>query len=215
MSAERFDREKHVFHSPDFEEVIKDTIRFFNGTPVLPIPVPEKFHGTGVYAIYCIAKTGVYKEFHEINRTSYDIPIYIGKAVPKGWRQARASSSSETLSYELNNRIQEHKRSLEQGAGLKLNDFQCRFMILEGAESSLIGTVEAALIRLYKPIWNSLIDGFGNHDPGNGRYEQAMSDWDVCHPGRSWAKKCKGKHKAKTGLLKSIESFMSQLKGES
>lgn len=209
----KFDRNKHVFHSPDFEEIVKDTIRFFNGTPVQTIPVPERFQGTGVYAIYCTAKTGIYKKFHEINRTSYDIPIYIGKAVPKGWRQARASNYSETPSYELNNRIREHGRSLEQGAGLKPNDFRCRFMILEGAESDLIGTVEAALIRSYKPIWNSMIDGFGNHDPGNGRYEQAMSDWDVCHPGRFWAKKCKGKHNPKTELLTNIELFMSQLKG--
>jgi hypothetical protein len=87
-------------------------------------------------------------------------------------------------------------------------------MILERAESDLIGTVEAALIRSYKPIWNTLIDGFGNHDPGSGRYEQAMSDWDVCHPGRLWAKKCKGKHKTKKELLESIDSFMTKLKGE-
>ena len=136
------------------------------------------------------------------NRTSYNIPIYGGKAVPTGWRQARSSNLTESLSYELNSRIREHGWSLEQGAGLKPNDFRCRFIILEGAESDLIGTVEAALIRSYKPIWNSLIDGFGNHDPGSGRYEQAMSDWDVCHQGRSWAKKCNGKHNAKSKLLK-------------
>lgn len=207
----KFDRKKHVFHSPDFEEIIKDTIRFFNGTPVQPIPVSKRFHGTGVYAIYCIAKKGIYKDFHEINRTSYNLPIYIGKAVPQGWRQARVSSSTEALNYELNNRIREHGRSIEQGSGLKLGDFHCRFMILEEAESDLIGTVEAALIRSYKPIWNSLIDGFGNHDPGSGRYEQAMSDWDVCHPGRTWAKKCQGKHKSKGDLIKSIDAFMTIL----
>ncbi len=209
-----FDRQKHVFHSPDFEEIIKDTIRFFNGTPVQEIPVPEKFHGTGVYAIYCIAKTGLYKAFHQINRTSYNIPIYVGKAVPTGWRQSRATTQSDVLCYELNNRIREHGRSIEQGADLKLRDFRCRFMILEGAESDLIGTVEAALIRTYTPIWNSLIDGFGNHDPGSGRYEQARSDWDVCHPGRLWAKKCKGKHKTKAERLRSISAFMAELEGD-
>jgi hypothetical protein len=209
----KFDRKKHVFHSPEFEEIIKDTIRFFNGTPVQTIPVPERFHGTGVYAIYCIAKTGIYKDFHDINRTSYNLPIYIGKAVRTGWRQSRASIPGGELSYELNNRIREHGRSLELGTDLKLNDFRCRFMILEGAESDLIGTVEAALIRSYKPIWNTLIDGFGNHDPGSGRYEQAMSDWDVCHPGRLWAKKCKGRHKTRKELLISIDRFMTKLKG--
>ena len=28
------DREKHIYKSDAFEEIIKDTIRFFNGTPV-------------------------------------------------------------------------------------------------------------------------------------------------------------------------------------
>lgn len=210
----KFDRQKHVFHSPDFEEIIKDTIRFFNGTPVQSVPVQERFHGTGVYAIYCTAKTGPYKAFHEINRTAYNIPIYVGKAVPFGWRQARVFREAGSLSYELNNRLCEHGRSIELGAGLHLKDFRCRFMILEGAESDLIGTVEAALIRAYKPIWNSLIDGFGNHDPGSGRYEQAMSDWDVCHPGRSWAQKCKGWHKTRTELINRITLFMEKLLGD-
>ncbi len=210
----KFDRNKHVFRSPDFEEIIKDTIRFFNGTPVQPVPVSERFHGTGVYAIYCTAKTGIYRNFHKINRTSYSIPIYVGKAVPQGWRQARLSNSAEKMSCELYNRIHEHGRSLQQGADLNPNDFRCRFMILEGAESDLISTVEAALIRSYKPIWNSLIDGFGNHDPGSGRYEQAMSDWDVCHPGRSWAEKCKGKPNTRNKLLRDIEAYMSQMQGE-
>jgi len=33
------------------------------------------------------------------------------------------------------------------------------------------------------------LDGFGNHDPGKGRYEQAKSDWDIIHPGRVWAER--------------------------
>jgi Eco29kI restriction endonuclease len=65
-------------------------------------------------------------------------------------------------------------------------------MILEDSSNHLIGTVEAALIRHYKPIWNTKIDGFGNHDPGAGRYNQAKSEWDIIHPGRSWAEKCLG-----------------------
>lgn len=65
-------------------------------------------------------------------------------------------------------------------------------MILEGTGSNLIGTVEAALIRHYKPVWNTEIDGFGNHDPGKGRYNQAKSDWDIIHPGRPWADKLTG-----------------------
>lgn len=36
-------------------------------------------------------------------------------------------------------------------------------------------------------IWNTTVTGFGNHDPGSGRYNQARSSWDVLHPGRPWA----------------------------
>lgn len=211
----KFDRGEHVFLSLDFEEIVNDTIRFFNGTPVLSIPAPERFHGTGVYAFYCIAKTGLYKEFHHINRTSFNIPIYVGKAVPRGWRQARTVLSNSEKSHELHNRIREHGKNIELGTGLNIDDFRCRFMILEGAESSLIGTVEAALIRSYIPLWNSLIDGFGNHDPGSGRYEQAKSDWDVCHPGRLWAEKCQGKQSEEAQLVANIDQFMKVLRGKS
>ncbi|MBE9062729.1 Eco29kI family restriction endonuclease [cf. Phormidesmis sp. LEGE 11477] len=206
-----FDRSEHVYTSDDFDEVIKDTLRFFNGTPVHLIPISERFHGTGVYALYCTSKSGIYSKFNLINRTAFHMPIYVGKAVPKGWRQARQASSPDIESYELSNRIREHSRSINAGEGIELSDFSCRFMILEGKESDLIGTVEAALIRKYQPIWNTLIDGFGNHDPGRGRYEQAKSDWDVCHPGRSWANKCRGVHRSREELLESIEEFLGEL----
>jgi len=42
----RFRRSDHVYTSRDFEEIIKDTIRFFNGTPIHKLPSPERFHGT-------------------------------------------------------------------------------------------------------------------------------------------------------------------------
>lgn len=56
-----FDRSKHVYDSEAFEEIIKDTIRFFNGTPIQPLPPSERFLGTGVYALYYIGKFKLYK----------------------------------------------------------------------------------------------------------------------------------------------------------
>lgn len=182
-----FDRSKHVFHSPEFEELVNDTIRFFNGTPVQPVPPIEKFEGTGVYALYFIGKGSLYNQFHEINRLEYRQPISVGKAVPRRWRQGRECSSK---SNELYRRLCDHAKSIAQAENLYIEDFLCRFMILENEASNLIGTVEAALIRHYQPLWNCLIDGFGNHDPGRGRYNQEISEWDVLHPGREWARKC-------------------------
>ena len=186
-----FDRSKHVYKSKAFEEIIKDTIRFFNGTPVHKLPPPENFAGTGVYALYYVGKSPYYQHIYNVNRMEFKQPIYVGKAVPRGWRQARRAKNPND-SHELYLRLCDHTKSIVQARNLDLDDFHCRFMILENESSDLIGTVEAALIRYYTPVWNSLIDGFGNHDPGKGRYNQAKSEWDILHPGRQWADKCQG-----------------------
>ena len=86
-----FEREKHIYKSTAFEEIIKDTIRFFNGTPVHSLPPPVRFHGTGVYAIYYTGKSEYYTDIYEQNRLEFYQPIYVGKAVPSGWRQAKDS----------------------------------------------------------------------------------------------------------------------------
>lgn len=183
-----FDRSKHVFYSEAFAEIIKDTMRFFNGTPVHRLPPPANFVGTGVYALYYTGKSKYYKPLYDLNRVSFNQPIYVGKAVPRGWRQGRSQEATN----ELYRRLCDHTNSISQATNLQISDFHCRFMILEDAAADMIGTVEAALIRYYTPIWNNMIDGFGNHDPGSGRYEQAISDWDVLHPGRSWASRLNG-----------------------
>ena len=85
-------------------------------------------------------------------------------------------------------------------------------MLLNDQESNLIGTIEAALIRLYQPLWNSVIDGFGNHDPGKGRSEQAMSEWDVIHPGRKWAKRLRGQSPNIDDILSKIDIYCASLK---
>ncbi len=41
-------------------------------------------------------------------------------------------------------------------------------MILHGVKSIMITIVEAELIRKYKPLWNAVINGLGNHDQGRG-----------------------------------------------
>lgn len=206
-----FDRSKHVFNSTEFEELIKDTIRFFNGTPIQPIPPIEPFLGAGVYALYYIGKEVPYQPFHVINRLEYKQPIYVGKAVPRGWRQGRIYDSSST---ELYSRLCDHSKSISCAENIELPDFLCRFMILENAASNLIGTVEAALIRHYQPLWNCIIDGFGNHDPGSGRYNQEISEWDLIHPGRKWAQKCARSSKSKSDIIDLINRYFTNFEND-
>ena len=206
-----FDRNEHVYRNNAFAELVKDAIRFFNGTPVHTLPPPNSFLGTGVYALYYTGQNPLYQRYAELNRLSYDYPIYIGKAVPRGWRQARASDNPLNQSRELIGRLREHSRSIILGAELLLEDFMCRFVIFEDTGSDMISTVEAALIKINRPLWNSVVDGFGNHDPGSGRYEQAKSDWDVLHPGREWAERCNGRHSSKATIVSAVQMHLRNL----
>lgn len=71
----------------------------------------------------------------------------------------------------------------------------------------MIGTVESALIRTYQPLWNCNIDGFGNHDPGSGRYNQERSEWDTLHPGRVWANRCAESSKTVNEILSIVNRY--------
>ncbi|MBL4616815.1 MAG: Eco29kI family restriction endonuclease [Robiginitomaculum sp.] len=212
MKNSPFDREKHIYENDAFDELVKDAVRFFNGTPVLPVPPQERFSGVGVYALYYIGSAKPYTRYGQLNRIKYEFPIYVGKAVPRGWRQARVTASVDTETFELIGRVREHSITINKGKHLDVNDFMCRFVIFEGVSSSMIGTVESALIRLFRPLWNTEVDGFGNHDPGKGRYNQAKSDWDVLHPGREWADRCAPNKTSLLSLSKRISDHLELLK---
>lgn len=211
MKQKPFDRAEHVYKNDAFAELVKDAVRFFNGTPVLTLPPPTSFCGVGVYAIYYTGKNPLYTRYAELNRLDYRFSIYVGKAVPRGWRQSRTTHTAESQSKELFGRLSEHTRSIALGEGLAATDFMCRFVIFEDAGSDMISTIEAALIKLSRPLWNSVLDGFGNHDPGSGRYEQARSDWDVLHPGRKWAEKCKGRHNTRESIVAMVQAHLQNL----
>lgn len=207
-----FERSEHVYRNNAFDELVKDAVRFFNGTPAHQLPPPSRFTGAGVYALYYTGSNPLYRRYAELNRLSYDYPIYVGKAVPRGWRQARIQHKIIDLGTELFSRIREHSRNIAISNNLELKDFACRFVIFEDSGSDMISTIEAALIKLNRPLWNTIVDGFGNHTPGAGRFEQAKSDWDVIHPGRLWAERCKGIPKDEHNILQRIEEYFNMLK---
>jgi len=200
-----FEYDLHVFHSPQFQSVVDDAICFFMQTPAHLLPITTRFAGAGVYALYYKGDCELYVSASRMNVMSCIQPIYVGKAVPVGWRTARSREAAMPVLY---NRLHEHVRSIQQAKNLSVDDFLCRFMILKGIESDLVVPVEAELIRRYKPLWNSVVDGFGNHDPGSGRYNQARSEWDVLHPGRLWVERL-------TGESPKLEDVLLKIKGES
>ncbi len=199
-----FDPNLHTFTSPRFHKVIKDAIKFFEDTPVQPLPPPEIFLGTGVYGLYYIGDFELYSKVAALNKQKNEQPIYVGKAVPAGWRTARTAGTDDAT---LSQRLREHSKSISQSSTLKIEDFRCRFMILKDTESTMITIVEAELIRKYKPLWNAVVDGFGNHDPGSGRYNQAKSEWDTLHPGRTWAERLTGESPRLEDIIAKIKQY--------
>lgn len=206
-----FEREKHLYRRDDFEEICKDAMRFFSGTPAVDFPPPNTFKGAGLYALYYIGTSGLYQRFGlEINRVEYAVPIYIGKAEPSGWRQSRDLSVDADGS-KLYQRLVQHSRTIASAKNLKVSDFVCRLMIFDGPIKGMIASVEAALIARYRPLWNSIIDGFGNHNPGAGRVKGKVSQWDALHPGREWVKNIEGEIPDAKSVARRVKDYMAGL----
>ena len=208
MLSEPVKPELHTFHSPRFESVVQEAIDFLRGTPLHSLPPSQSFIGVGVYVLYYLGDSQHYDHIATLNKDNCVSPLYVGKAVPPGWRTARISDDRSRTLYR---RLREHARSIERGKGVEVHHFRCRFIILHGVETDLVSAVEAQLIRLFAPIWNTLVDGFGNHDPGQGRYNQARSEWDILHPGRQWVTRLTGPSPALRNILKKIERHKHQL----
>jgi hypothetical protein len=163
---------------------------------VEPLPPSIAFDGAGIYAIYYIGDFPAYKLLAERNRGNrFGSPIYVGKAVPAGARKGGLGLNSPAGKV-LYQRLAEHAESIKQAQNLKLEDFRCRYLTVDDI---WIPLGETLLIEMFSPLWNKVLDGYGNHDPGSGRYNQQISPWDILHPGRIWAKKLKPGHPA--GLI--------------
>ena len=205
--SQHVDITQHQFRSPKFNSVVREAADFFVQTPDQWLP-PEKFVGAGVYAIYYRGDFAPYQTLSQLNADSLKLPIYVGKAVPQGWRTGRVADAEK---FNLHGRLREHAGNIRLAGNLKIEDFPCRFMILGGAETDLISPVEAELIRLHRPLWNYVVAGFGIHHPGSGRSNQARSEWDVLHPGRGFAALLTGQAVELHLIEDKIRSYMKSL----
>lgn len=150
---------------------------------------PEPFVGAGVYAIYYTGIHLPYPLYTPLVVKDLDDqdaePMYVGKAVPAGARVGGFGLDAPPGTV-LFDRLREHAASIQQAQNLSLSDFLCRYLVVDDI---WIPLGESLLIEMFAPIWNTTLFGFGNHDPGKGRYNQQRSPWDTLHPGRAWAAK--------------------------
>ena len=173
--------------------------------PISDPPPCETFAGAGIYALYYTGPFPPYRKVSERNaKDQWCSPIYVGKAVPPGARKG-GYGLGESPGEVLYRRLREHSESIDQTENLSLSDFKCRYLIVDDI---WIPLGESLLISMFSPLWNQVLDGFGNHDPGAGRHNQQRSSWDVIHPGRPWAKKLKPNSRPRDEILKVIAKFL-------
>lgn len=172
--------------------------------PVLPLADLASFDGAGIYAVYYTGGFVGYEAIAERNRDNrFNAPIYVGKAVPKG---ARKGGDLEAAPGKvLCGRLNQHAKSIEEAANLNIADFYCRYLIVDDI---WIPLGESLLIAKFDPLWNKLIDGFGNHDPGKGRHAGLRPRWDVLHPGRLWAERCQPRDETAEQIVREARDYL-------
>ena len=154
--------------------------------PVSPLTQTADLVGAGVYAIYYSGSFEPYQPVVEKNKDgAFGQPIYVGKAVPKGARKGGLAFDA-SKGKALRDRLRQHAGSIDEATNISLEDFHFRSLIVDDI---WIPLGENMMIEQFRPIWNLVIDGFGNKDPGVRRASQYRSPWDVLHPGRQFAEK--------------------------
>lgn len=175
------------------------------GRKTRPLASLPAFDGAGIYAIYY---QGTFKPYHKLSILNQgddpQVPIYVGKAIPEGGRVGATIDPLPTKA--LSRRLREHAESIKAVSNLKIEDFVCRFLVVDDI---WIPLGESLLIAKFSPLWNMSVAGFGNHDPGNGRYQGAMPRWDVVHPGRGWAARCQPRKETVDHIVSEIEARLS------
>jgi hypothetical protein len=173
-------------------------------TKIQQLP-PEPFIGAGVYALYYSGSFSAYARLSVVNRDGqFRYPIYVGKAVPAGARKGGLGLEVEH-GKTLYNRLFEHAESVRAAQNLDLTEFHCRFLVVDDI---WIPLAESMLIERFKPAWNRVLEGFGNHDPGSGRLGGKMPQWDCLHPGRAWAGKLQPCANTKEQLEELITTYL-------
>lgn len=172
---------------------------------VRPLADTARLTGAGVYVIYYSGKLDLYAPVARKNAgKAFEQPIYIGKAIPKGGRKGGLSEDAAARGTALRDRLAQHLTSVSEGQGLAASDFHYRCLVVDDI---WIPLGENMLVEQFKPVWNLVLDGFGNKDPGRRRANQYRSPWDVVHPGRSFTAKLGENPTPAEKFIQSLETF--------
>lgn len=173
----------------------------------------HKFPGAGVYAIYYTGDFAAYWPVADPSRAGkFAAPIYVGKAVPEGARKGGLLDPTKETDA-LFERLKIHAQSIQEVSNLELGDFHFRYLVVDDI---WIPLGETFLIEKFQPVWNKVVDGFGNKTPGERRKAQITSLWDTVHPGRSYVAKLNLPRNPKTAqqILNEVGRYLAMSQEE-
>lgn len=174
--------------------------------PAEPLSPPDLFVGAGIYLIYYTGEHLLYKPLAALNKIEPTYPIYVGQAAAPGARKGGFTEGTKQPA--LFNRLSQHSGSLRQATNLNIEDFRCRYLVVDDI---WIGLAESLLIERYRPLWNVVVDGFGNHDPGSGRHQGRRPNWDTLHPGRPWSSRLQPGTLSLDAIEQRVRAYLSAL----
>lgn len=158
------------FNPADLANLVRYCVQELMTRYPYPLDLPGTFDGAGIYALFYDGVFGPYQD-PSIRSPDATHPIYVGRA-----RRTKSSGPRP-----LFNRLRDHAMSINASENLDLRDFRCRFLVLQPL---WVSTIEDLLIEHYASLWNTVVSGFGVHDPGGKRHTGQVPLWDALHPGR-------------------------------
>lgn len=180
-----------------YDNLMAGTVLEFERQPLHDLAADISVSGPGIYCLIYSGDLEFYREIVGIGR-----PIYVGKAEPPG---SRRGESINVEAPALRDRLRIHARSVDQASNLEIQDFRYRYLAMEPVWITL---AERFAIDHYKPVWNRCLDGFGDNNPGSGRYNGERSWWDTLHPGRAWSGNLR-EVKTVNDALERVQSFFA------
>lgn len=178
-SSRQFTRETNELtglFNPLRRENLERSVQWaLEAAPPIPLGQAPKTKLDGIYALYYVGAHDVYKA---VSSRACSVPLYVGKATRPGVGPRGSATGA------LQRRLKELRHSIEQSDDLDVPSFRVRYLPVDdifaaGAERLMIGD--------HRPVWNTVLNGFGNHNPGPRRHGAQRSGWDELHPGRPWA----------------------------
>lgn len=170
--------------------------------PCRSLPPGAGFVGVGIYALYY---QGDFAAYGPVSSPNCETPIYVGRALPTGSRTGLGGLDVR-VGRQLYTRLAKHAESITAVENLELDDFRCRYLIVDDI---WIPLGESLLIARFQPVWNAVVHGFGLNDPGRHRYGGDRSDWDEIHPGRAWRDAMRRKRPA-TEILEEVGAHLTE-----